>query len=63
MKRTDDVMWCDGCGVEISWAPLKIGNRHYCCEDCHEGRPCECGSRLEMEDERRAGIGQAASSE
>lgn len=33
---------CDGCGVEINWAPVVIRNRVYCCHDCAEGRPCQC---------------------
>lgn len=33
---------CDGCGVEITWAPLLVKGRQYCCQDCAEGRPCQC---------------------
>ena len=53
MSRQHDTFWCDGCGVEILWAPVKVGECDYCCEDCREGRPCECGDRME-EEERRA---------
>jgi hypothetical protein len=55
MARYADTLWCDGCGVEIVWAPLVAGERHYCCADCFDGFPCKCGERLELEEGRRAG--------
>ena len=33
---------CDGCGVEITWAPVVVKRRMYCCHDCAQGRACEC---------------------
>jgi len=50
MARSEGVTWCDGCGVEITWAPLvrvcltpasgQAGKRYslnyYCCRDCAE---------------------------
>lgn len=33
---------CDGCGVEITWAPVAVNGRQYCCHDCAEGRQCQC---------------------
>jgi len=54
--------FCDGCGVEITWAPFYVnplssqpGQRHgeYCCQDCAEGLRCNCHERTLMEDERR----------
>lgn len=33
---------CDGCGVEITWAALVLDGKTYCCQDCAEGRACEC---------------------
>ena len=53
MIRTDDILWCSGCGVEITWSALVIGEHYYCCRDCHDGRPCQCGERMEPDDERR----------
>jgi hypothetical protein len=50
-------VWCDGCGAEITWAPVLRDERDYCCEDCAEGRPCRCGERMELPDERRARSG------
>jgi hypothetical protein len=53
MPTIDETIWCYGCGVEISWAPLVVDKCRYCCRDCHEGLPCRCGERMELEDERR----------
>lgn len=33
---------CDGCGVEITWAAVVLNGKTYCCQDCAEGRACEC---------------------
>lgn len=46
-------LFCDGCGAEIAWAPVMIDQRHYCCADCADDRPCTCGMQAEWEDERR----------
>ena len=59
MTWNDETTWCDGCGVEITWGPVLDGNRTYCCQDCAQGIPCECGERMEMNDERR-NIGAAS---
>lgn len=53
MERPDSLVRCDGCGVEINWAPVVAGDRYYCCEDCRQNRPCSCGDRMELDDERR----------
>jgi hypothetical protein len=53
MSRERDTVWCDGCGVEILWSPLIVDHRDYCCEDCRDGLPCECGDRMEAEERRR----------
>lgn len=33
---------CDGCGVEITWAAVVLDDKTYCCQDCAQGRACEC---------------------
>ena len=38
------ILWCDRCGIEITWAPQRAKEQLYCCADCAEGRPCECGT-------------------
>jgi hypothetical protein len=54
--------FCDGCGVEITWAPYYVnpaatqaGQRRseYCCQDCAAGLRCKCQERMLLEDERR----------
>ena len=65
MSRSEGVVWCDGCGVEIIWAPYRpVGvreqsNQDYCCENCFKGLSCRCGERMEMDDERRDASGLA----
>ena len=41
-KPLTDTVVCDGCGVEVTWAPLVVDGEQFCCQDCSEGRPCEC---------------------
>jgi len=62
MTTIEGVVYCDGCGAEITWSPVVVraANRHaqqragqYCCPDCAEGRPCPCGERMEFVDEIR----------
>lgn len=55
MSSIEGTIWCDGCGVEITWAPISSGRRRYCCEVCQAGLVCRCGERLEQEDDRRTG--------
>ena len=53
MVWIENNLFCDGCGVEITWAPVISGHNHYCCESCRQGLECNCGLRQELEDERR----------
>lgn len=58
--RNSDTIWCDGCGVEITWAPLKANQSDYCCRDCAGGYECGCGARMEEEDYPRGrGVGES----
>lgn len=56
-KSVDGRLWCDGCGVQISWAPhIHMGEHaleiaYYCCRDCANGFSCDCGYRMELADE------------
>ncbi len=56
MTRRDvpETVWCDGCGVEITWSPVHDKSRTYCCQDCRDGQPCKCGERMELDERRRA---------
>jgi hypothetical protein len=58
MARDNDSIWCDGCGVEILWAPVCAEARDFCCADCRDGFACECGDRPEL-DARRRGTAEA----
>jgi hypothetical protein len=42
---------CDGCGVEMTWTPVLVGGRRYCCALCAGGADCNCGYVLEEEEE------------
>jgi hypothetical protein len=53
MVSIEETVWCDGCGVEITWGPQVAGKHNYCCQECLQGLPCRCGERMELEDERR----------
>lgn len=53
MMRTEETIWCDGCGVEITWGAIIKDDRTYCCLDCFHGLPCECGYRMELDDDDR----------
>jgi hypothetical protein len=66
MARIEESVYCDNCGVEITWAPYLTTRRKgsdgggfhkvdYCCQECYKGYVCRCGERMEMEDERRSG--------
>jgi len=60
--RTEDTIWCDGCGVEILWTPVIAKRRDFCCEGCRDGIPCECGEREELDEYQRT-QGQGAATE
>ncbi len=53
MTHEAEQVWCVRCGAEIDCAPVAIDGRLYCCADCAAGRPCECGERMGLGDERR----------
>ena len=62
MTKIEGVVFCDGCGAEITWSPVVVRavNRalparpsQYGCTDCADGRPCRCGERMEFDDEFR----------
>lgn len=53
MVWIENTLWCDGCGVEILWAPVIFNNQHYCCEKCLRGEECDCAQRQEEDDEQR----------
>jgi hypothetical protein len=65
MSRYEDIVTCDGCGVEITWAPFHPPGApsgcDYCCKECFEGvlarqtpPVCGCSERMELEDAPRS---------
>lgn len=55
MVKIEGSLFCDGCGVEITWIPVIFGNEHYCCQTCLEGEECSCGAHEEEEERRQTG--------
>ena len=66
MLSADRILYCDRCGVEITWQPAArlprlagLPTRYYCCQVCMNapadvtGPTCPCSERVELEDERR----------
>lgn len=51
MRKDEKTIWCDGCGAEITWGPIVARNRIYCCEDCVHRISCDCGYRMEFDEE------------
>ncbi|HSQ28183.1 MAG TPA: hypothetical protein VLM80_13755 [Anaerolineales bacterium] len=66
MASIENTIFCDGCGVEITWSPVLVRNSRlgsgllvqrplrYCCQACSEGLPCKCTERMELEEQRRS---------
>jgi len=55
MTVIEGTIFCNNCGVEITWAPIVFKGCHFCCQDCLNHLQCECGDRMELEEERRQG--------
>ena len=53
MTIIEGTIFCNNCGVEITWSPIVVKGCHFCCRDCLSQLGCECGDRMEFEDERR----------
>jgi hypothetical protein len=53
MTWYEEMTWCDGCGVEITWGPVVIDAQAYCCQDCANGYACACGERMEIDEDLR----------
>lgn len=41
---------CDGCGVEVRWAPVRKDEKLYCCDQCARGLPCRCSAIDDIDD-------------
>jgi hypothetical protein len=49
MIGEEKIIWCAGCGIEISWAATIKKGSPYCCEDCFEGKSCLCADSQELD--------------
>jgi hypothetical protein len=54
MSLIDNIHLCDGCGVEIVGAPVFVNNLFFCCQDCADGRECDCGNKLDVGEDFRS---------
>jgi hypothetical protein len=53
MTRSEDTIWCDGCGTEIRWSPYIYKQQDYCCRDCAYGISCKCSETMDLDEEYR----------
>jgi hypothetical protein len=53
MSHSENTIWCDGCGTEITWVPYVIESQEFCCQNCAYGLSCKCGETMEWDDEYR----------
>jgi hypothetical protein len=51
MTQINSITYCDRCIVEITWSHPKLGHLDYCCQDCMDGLPCECGFETDLVDD------------
>jgi len=55
MSDAAENLWCEACGVEITWSAHIIEGHMYCCQECFEGIPCNCDARMALfEEDRRS---------
>ena len=54
MTLNPEFVYCQGCGVEITWSPYIANSQHYCCEECSRGIQCRCAERMELDDDRKS---------
>ena len=51
VERMEHALWCDGCGVEMTSAPILVEGRRFCCPLYATGGDYECGYVVEDEEE------------
>jgi hypothetical protein len=49
-------LYCDGCGVEVTWTPILAVGRRFCCHLCAAGGDCGCGYAVEDDEEEGPAI-------
>ncbi len=58
MPTVEGVVYCDGCGTEVTGVPVVKLGLNFCCATCAEGGECDCGA--DDDDRRSAGTPEAA---
>ena len=53
MSRSEDTIWCEGCGTEIRWSPYVTESQEFCCPNCAFGLACKCGETMDWDQEYR----------
>jgi hypothetical protein len=54
MGWIEGVLFCDGCGAEITMASLVVRDGSYfCCARCADGESCDCGLIFDEEESER----------
>ena len=43
------IVWCSGCGIEITWSAITFKGNYFCCDDCSQGIPCACADSVELD--------------
>ena len=62
MTRSEDTLWCDGCGTEILWNPYTIRQQDFCCQDCAAGIKCKCAEIMNWDEEYQDAPGPTVTS-
>jgi hypothetical protein len=55
MPGYGEVLYCIGCGAEITLSPFMKDDPSYCCSDCANGLGCLGGVTFDEEDARQQG--------
>lgn len=48
-----EFIWCQGCGIEVTWSPYLNNEQMFCCEECSRGIFCRCAERMELDNDRQ----------
>ncbi len=54
MLHPDNWILCESCGAEVTCGAFVVNDHIFCCKQCYEGYPCNCGERMEIEVDRRS---------
>jgi hypothetical protein len=52
VEAVEHGVFCDGCGVEITWVPILSDGRRYCCALCTRGATADAATQSKMKTKR-----------